>query len=58
MNAPLRPASSPYARMCAARREFMAEWADWLAKRPDAQEVGDEIAGTESAMRQLAEISR
>lgn len=58
MNAPLRPASSPYARMCAARREFLAEWSEWVAQHPDPQEIGDEIRAAENAMRQLAEISR
>ena len=58
MNAPLRPASSPYARMCAARREFLAEWSEWVAQHPEAQEIGDEIRATERDMRSLVEIHR
>jgi hypothetical protein len=57
---PQRPSRSgdSYAEMCHYRRLHFTALALWLAGKPQASDIDDELAATYSALRQLVELAK
>lgn len=50
--------AASYAEMCACRQAFLAAWSAWLAERPAAMDVADEMVGTTQILNDLMRLGR
>jgi hypothetical protein len=51
------PGACHHARMCAERQRLVTAWWTWLSSNPQPGDVALELAGMQSAVRQLAEMA-
>lgn len=46
----------PLANFHWKRRAMLTAWQEWLTTKPSAEDIGEELFGTDSALRQISKL--